>query len=81
MPVVLRVGGFAFSIFSDEHEPAHVHVRYAGKKCRVTLDTLLVTRSNMSKSDAARTVHLVAEHREELMLAWIECKLNRDDQG
>jgi hypothetical protein len=79
MPVVLRVGGFSFTIFTDEHEPAHVHVRYAGKKCRIALETLLLTRSNMSRSDAARAVHLVADHREELLLAWIELKLNKGD--
>jgi hypothetical protein len=48
---------------------------------QVALETLLLTRSNMSRSDAARAVHLVAGHREELMLAWIELKLNKSDQG
>jgi hypothetical protein len=81
MPVVLRVEGFTFTIFHGDHDPPHVHVRYAGKKCRIVLETLLVTRSNMSRSDAARAVHLVAGHSEELMLAWIEVKLKQGDQG
>jgi hypothetical protein len=81
MPTVLRVGGFAFGIYPGDHDPPHVHVWYAGKRCRIVLETLLVTGSNMSRSDAARAVHLVASHREELMLAWTEVKLNKGDHG
>lgn len=30
MPTVLKVDGFKFVIFTDDHEPAHVHVFKAG---------------------------------------------------
>ncbi|HEV7590802.1 MAG TPA: DUF4160 domain-containing protein [Longimicrobium sp.] len=81
MPTVLTVGGFAFSFFPDDHEPAHVHVRYAGKKCRIVLETLKLSKSTMNTSDEASALRLVSVHREELMLAWAESKLNRGGEG
>ena len=77
MPVVLRVDGFAFEIFSDEHEPAHVHVRYSGKKCRIVLDTLDLSRSDMNQSEESRAVRIVAEHHDELRAAWLALKGDR----
>jgi hypothetical protein len=72
MPIVLRVGGFAFQIFSNEHDPPHVHVRYAGKTCRIVLSTLDVSTSGMSRSEEAAAVRIVASYREELSAAWAE---------
>jgi len=71
MSVVLRVGGFAFTMFGKDHDPPHVHVRYAGKRCRIVLSTLDVTRSNMSTSEKARAVRLVGANRETLHEAWL----------
>jgi len=30
MPTVLRVRGFRFAIYTDDHAPAHVHAYYGG---------------------------------------------------
>ena len=77
MPTVLRVGGFAFSIFSDEHEPAHVHVRYGGTTCRIVLESLKVKKGTMTVADRSRAAHIVAEHREELHRIWRELRIQR----
>jgi hypothetical protein len=70
MPVVLRVGGFAFKIFSNDHDPPHVHVRYAGKQCKMILSTLVMTHSDMNESEAATAVRIVVANREVLEAAW-----------
>ena len=70
MPVVLRVGGFVFKIFSNDHDPPHVHVRYAGKRCKMILSTLVMTHSDMNESEEATTVRIVAANREVLEAAW-----------
>jgi hypothetical protein len=72
MPIVLRVGGFAFKCFLGDHEPPHVHVRYSGRKCRIVLSTLAVSKSDMNGSDEATAVRIVAAHREALNAAWTE---------
>jgi hypothetical protein len=78
---VLRVGGFAFSIFSDEHEPAHVHVRYGGTTCRIVLETLQVKKGTMKVVDRSRAVGIVAGHREELYRIWHELRIQRGGEG
>jgi hypothetical protein len=72
MPIVLRVEGFAFGFYSNDHEPAHVHAFYAGTKCRIILDTLQVRNDDMKESDWARAVRIVGSHRGELHAAWTE---------
>lgn len=37
MPTVLRESGFNFRIYTDDHEPSHVHVIKAGKEAVITL--------------------------------------------
>jgi len=70
MPVVLRVGGFAFSFFKGDHEPPHVHARHSGRRCKIVLATLEVRKSEMNRSEEASAVRIVAEHREALATAW-----------
>ncbi|HEX8906737.1 MAG TPA: DUF4160 domain-containing protein [Longimicrobiaceae bacterium] len=70
MPTVLRIGGFAFSFYSADHDPPHVHVRYGGTLCRIDLSTLLMKNISMKTSDAARALRLTVEHHEELLAAW-----------
>ncbi|HKP76466.1 MAG TPA: DUF4160 domain-containing protein [Longimicrobiaceae bacterium] len=71
MPVVLRIGGFAFSIYPGDHEPPHVHVRYAGAKVIVTIETGEVRRNRgMKKQDVTEAKRLVHAAREDLLLAW-----------
>jgi hypothetical protein len=77
MPVVLRVGGFSFSFYANDHSPPHVHVKRAGTSCRVLLDDVLVTDSTMRPADESKAVVLVARHREELGLAWANFQLKK----
>jgi hypothetical protein len=80
MPVVLRVGGFAFSFFGGDHEPPHVHVRYSGRKCRIVLSTLHLSNSDMNRSEEDRAVRIVAAHLDALSAAWLEVKQKRGEQ-
>jgi len=72
MPVVLRVGGFAFGFFANEHEPAHVHVRYGGTLAVIEIESGRVRQvEHMRDPDLARARALVAEHRQTLTAAWL----------
>lgn len=80
MPTVLRAGGFSLGFYTSEHDPPHVHVRYAGRRCKVALGTLDVSRSDMNHSEESRAVRLVAEHHDELLVAWLEVKAQREEE-
>ncbi|HYH82540.1 MAG TPA: DUF4160 domain-containing protein [Longimicrobium sp.] len=77
MPVVLRTQGFAFGFYANDHAPPHVHVIYAGTRCRILLETLAVTHGSMKQNDQTRAVQLVAANRETLERAWTAFQLRR----
>jgi hypothetical protein len=61
-------------IFSDDHEPAQVHV-FGDGQVKINLigapgQPDLVWADGMKRSDIRRALKLVAERRDELLLAW-----------
>ena len=81
MPVVLRVGGFAFGFYANEHDPPHVHVRYAGGFVIVDIETANVRRNvGMKPHDMLRAVRLVEAHRDVLLAGWIAFDLKRKQE-
>lgn len=75
MPTIFRKDGFRFFIYSDDHEPAHVHVFKGGTELRVSIgddatSPRVMSRRQMGDQEAIRAVRLVAEHQAELIGAW-----------
>lgn len=73
MPTVLRVDGFRFFFFSDEHLPIHIHVEKGDGYMRVELETFKVTKKyKLSTTDEKKILALIEEHQHKLMGAWDE---------
>ena len=73
MPTVLRIHGYRFFFFSDEHMPKHIHIEKGGSYLRVELDTYKVTDSyDISLKEITKVVKLVKENKETLEGAWNE---------
>lgn len=73
LPTVLRVDGFRFFFFSDEHLPLHIHVEKGNGYMRVELETLKVTkRYKFSKNDEKKIITIIQEHKQKLIGAWDE---------
>ncbi len=73
MPTVLRINGFRFFFFSDEHLPFHIHVEKGDGYMRVELETLFITDNyKFSASDVKKILSIVKEHQKELIGAWNE---------
>jgi hypothetical protein len=75
MPVVLRVGGFAFVVYTNDHRPPHVHVMYAGGEMVVLLGQgpqrpVVREVARMRVADARQAFRLVEQHRGELLEHW-----------
>jgi hypothetical protein len=73
---VLRKEGFRVVIFTDDHEPAHVHV-FADGEARFQLegatgDVELLSAYGMKRGDLRKALVLVAEHRDALLRRWRE---------
>ena len=73
MPTVLRVDGFRFFFYSDEHRPEHIHVEKGEAYARIVLETLEVTDTyQISCRELKKVRALVRQHRKELLEAWNE---------
>ena len=73
MPTVLRIDGYRFFFFSDEHLPKHIHIEKADSYVRIEIETLEVTDSyKMSHREINKLRKLVEKNREILRGAWDE---------
>ena len=72
MPTILRVAGFRFFFYSNEHgEPAHIHVDQAERYAKFWLaDVTLAESRGFRSAELAELRRLVFEHRIHLQEAW-----------
>ncbi len=73
MPTVLRVDGYRFFFFSDEHSPQHIHIEKGDGYARIELETIKVTDSyNLNSKELKKLSRLVEQNSEKLRKAWNE---------
>ena len=73
MPTVLRIDGYRFFFFSDEHLPLHIHVEKAECYLRVELENLKLTDNyRFSSKEVQKIVAIIEENRIDLIGAWNE---------
>ena len=75
MPVVLRVGGFSFTIYPGDHDPPHVHVQSGGARVILQIESEQARRpAGFSPVEVRNAQRLIREHRDSLLHAWFELK-------
>ena len=73
MPTILKIDGFRFFFFSDEHTPEHIHIEKGDSYARIELAELKVTDSyNLNSKELKKLLKLVKENRDKLKGAWNE---------
>lgn len=71
MPTVLRIKGFEFRIYTDDHAPAHCHIHKAGTEIIISLNPVTIRQNKgMSRRNARDAVTLVEDHQAFLLEAW-----------
>jgi hypothetical protein len=71
MGVAYREDGFRFSMWSNDHEPPHVHAYNGDGEAVIEIRTLVVRRYvGMKPKDVAKAVWIVAEQAEMLLEQW-----------
>ncbi len=71
MPTVLRIEGFRFFFFSDEHIPSHIHIEKGDGYARIELETFKITNSyNLNSKELKKLRDLVKDNNEKLTKAW-----------
>jgi hypothetical protein len=73
MPTVLRVRGYRFIIFFNDHPPAHIHVKHAEGGAKVRLKAVEITEYYQLTQRQLREIRdIVEENRDYLMEKWRE---------
>ena len=73
MPTVLRIEGFRFFFFSDEHSPQHIHIEKGDGYARIELESLKITDSySLNSKELKKLRGLVKENNKQLIKAWDE---------
>jgi hypothetical protein len=70
MPEISRFFGMVIQMYYDDHEPPHFHVRYAGQKALIAIETLGILRGSLSPRALGLVTEWAAQHRAELMEDW-----------
>ena len=76
MVTIFRAHGLRIVIYTDDHEPAHVHV-FGNGQAKINLiepdgSPALVWAEGMKANDLRRAVQLVRDQREEFLAKWRE---------
>lgn len=76
MVTVHREGGFRFIVFTDDHEPAHVHV-FGDGAAKINLlgkgsAPELVYADGMKTADIRKAMRIVAEQQDHMLERWRE---------
>lgn len=73
MPTVIKIDGFRFFFYSNEHLPKHIHIEKAEKTVKFNLEFIeLVKSSRFSASELKEIRNLVQENQELLIQKWDE---------
>jgi hypothetical protein len=70
MITLLRIAGLRFVIYTNDHEPAHLHV-YGDGEARINiLEVAVISNRGMSRRDLVRALNVVLEYREMFLEKW-----------
>lgn len=76
MGTLLRLGEFRFWIWSNDHNPPHVHAENGRGEVRILLGDEStapeIDENRMSVRDARRALRIVAARQEEFLVEWRE---------
>ena len=73
MPTILRIEGYRFFFFSDEHLPQHIHIEKGDGYARIELESIEITDSyNLTSKELKKLSILVKQNSEKPRKAWNE---------
>ena len=70
MPEICRFFGIVVTMYYDDHEPPHFHVRYSGQRALVDIEGCTVLRGYLSPRALSLVKEWAAMHKDELIEDW-----------
>ena len=73
MPTVLRVNGYKAKFYSNDHDPAHVHVEKAEKSVKIELGSWEVVENfGFVSREIRQIINILKDNEDTLWEAWYE---------
>ena len=74
MPTVFRKGGFRFFLYSNDHRPIHVHVRYQSGEAVFEIEDGIILREShgIKMKELSKAEELADAHKELIIEKWHE---------
>ena len=73
MPTALKISGYRFFFYSNEHLPKHIHVEFEDGVAKFSLESLeLIKSKRLKASEISRMRKLVVENQQLLLEKWDE---------
>jgi len=69
---LLRVDGFQFFFYANEHEPEHIHIQKTGKFAKINLRKLEVVSNYLKPRDFKKALQITRENQEQFLEEWHE---------
>jgi len=73
MPTILRINGYRFFFFSNEHEPIHIHIEKSDKYAKIDVKSIEVIENyKFTSKELKELVKIVKANQEKIVEAWNE---------
>ena len=70
MPIVSRFFGIIISMYYNDHQPPHFHIRYGEYRAQMAIETLAIIEGELPRRVVNLTMEWAALHRDELRVDW-----------
>lgn len=70
MPVVSRFFGIIISMYYNDHQPPHFHIKYAEHRAQMEIETLALMEGELPRRALNLTLEWASLHRNELRVNW-----------
>lgn len=77
MPEVTRFFGMVITMYYNDHNPPHFHVRYGQQRALITIESLSLIQGELRARALGLVVEWAALHQTELMENWERARLEQ----
>jgi len=70
MPEISRFYGLVMTMYWNDHQPAHFHVRYGEWMAEIDIRTLALMRGSLPPRALALTIEWALQHQQDLLRQW-----------
>lgn len=79
MPTLLRFGPYRIVIYTNDHNPAHVHILGPDRFAKVNILTLdIISSDSISSQDMKKLLEVIKRNQENLLEAWNEIRKDQE---